>query len=266
MKIAIQLFFYFTVINCFSQENNSEETRKEKQNLIVSQYLGNAYRYRIISKDFQDNIDQGLKKDSTIATLWQQKAMAFFKSRKYEVGMKCIDKAVVYDAKRFQPYRAFMKCIFAKTYKAAILDFKDCQKKYGNNYEMDYTYGFYIGLSYLQLNEYKKAEKYLKEYVEDLYQNRQKLEHPTALFYYGIAKYEQQKWQEAIIEFDKALKIFPNFSDVKIYKSICLEYLCKEDEAKILLEEGKNDGKNGYTINEYNVIYETYPYQLIWKK
>ena len=51
MKLIIQLFFYFTVINCFSQENNSEETRKEKQNLIVSEYLGNAYRYRIISKD-----------------------------------------------------------------------------------------------------------------------------------------------------------------------------------------------------------------------
>lgn len=266
MKLIKQLFFFFITVNCFCQGNKSEEIREEKQNLIIKEHLGNAYKYRIISKEFQDNIDEGLKKDSTIATLWQQKAMAYFKARKYEIGMQCIDKAVMYDAKSYQPYRAFIKCIFAKTYKEAILDFEDCQKKYGNGYEMDHTYGFYIGLSYLQLNEYEKAEKYFKEYVEDLYQNRQGLEHPTALFYYGISKYEQQKWEEAIIEFDKALKIYPNFSDVKIYKSICLEHLDKEEEAKILLEEGKNDGKKGYTINEDNTAYETYPYQLMWKK
>jgi tetratricopeptide (TPR) repeat protein len=37
------------------------------------------------------------------------------------------------------------------------------------------------------------------------------LEHPTALFYHGISKYEQREWEEAIIEFDKALKIYPIF-------------------------------------------------------
>ena len=81
-----------------------------------------------------------------------------------------------------------------------------------------------------------------------------------------LVSMNKQKWEEAIIEFDKALKIYPNFSDVKIYKSICLEHLCKEDEAKILLEEGKIDGKKGYSINEDNADYENYPYQLIWKK
>jgi tetratricopeptide (TPR) repeat protein len=66
-------------------------------------------------------------------------------------------------------------------------------------------------LSYLQLNEYSKAEKIFKEYIDDLFKNRQELEHPTALFYHGISKYEQREWEEAIIEFDKALKIYPIF-------------------------------------------------------
>jgi hypothetical protein len=55
-----------------------------------------------------------------------------------------------------------------------------------------------------------QKQKIFKEYIDDLFKNRQELEHPTALFYHGISKYEQREWEEAI-EFDKALKIYPNF-------------------------------------------------------
>ena len=34
------------------------------------------------------------KKDSTIAYLWQQKAMPYFKARKYSIGKPFLDKAV----------------------------------------------------------------------------------------------------------------------------------------------------------------------------
>ena len=133
-----------------------------------------------------------------------------------------LDKAVKYDKQEWLPYRAFMKSIFVKTYKYAIVDFEECIKRYGNGYRMDYTYNFYIGLCYLQLNEYTKAEKLFKEYNEDLFKNRQGLEHPTALFYYGISKYELNQFEEAIVIFDKALKIFPTLSDAKYNKAICL--------------------------------------------
>ena len=32
---------------------------------------------------------------------------------------------------------------------------------------MDHTFGFYLGLCYLQLNEYQKAEQLLKQYNDD---------------------------------------------------------------------------------------------------
>jgi tetratricopeptide (TPR) repeat protein len=254
-------------LNCFSQTAPKELTdKKSKQDAIIKEHLENgAWQHMMFSKEWQDEIDLGLKKDSTIAYLWQQKAMPYFKLRKCEIGMPFIDKAVVHDAQRWQPYRAFIKCIFAKTYKDAIIDFEDCIKKYGNNYEMDHTFGFYLGLCYLQLNEYQKAEQLLKQYNDDIFKNRQGLEHPTALFYYGIAKYELQKWEEAIIEFDRALKQYPNFSDVKFYKAMCLIKINKEKEAMTLLDEGKSDAEKGYTINEDNTVYEKYPYQVIWK-
>ena len=71
---------------------------------------------------------------------------------------------------------------------------------------MDHTYNFYKGLCYLQLNRFDEAEKLFEEYVNEMYKKMaKKWVHPTALFYYGISKYEQKKYQEAIIIFDRAL-------------------------------------------------------------
>ncbi|CAC9975209.1 tetratricopeptide repeat protein [Flavobacterium sp. WLB] len=242
---------------------------KKKQDAIILEHLTNCaehYNYNFQMAEWQNCLDEGLKKDSTIASLWQEKAMPYFKARKYEIGMQYVDKAVQYDPQEWQSYRAFIKCIFVKTYKDAIADFQDCINKYGDGYRMDHKYSFYIGLCYLQLNEYEKAEKIFKEYNDDLFKNRQSLEHPTALFYYGIAKYELKKWDEAIALFDKALKIYPNFSDAKYYRAICLARLgAKDEEVKALFKDAKEDAKLGYTINEDNTIYETYPYQVRWK-
>lgn len=261
------IFLIVTQITLGQNNSKDQSLLKKSQEAIIEEYLTNGaekYNYNFQMSEWQKCLDEGLQKDSTIAVLWHEKAMPYFKARKYEVGMKYIDKAVKYDPINQQPYRAFIKCIFAKNYNEAITDFEDCKKKFGNNYVMDHTYNFYIGLSYLQLNEFQKAEAIFKEYVDDIYKNRKGLEHPTLLFYYGISKYELKKWEEAIIEFDKALKIYPNFSDAKYYKAICLARLGKQEKVTELISESKADFKNGYSINEDNTAYETYPYQIKW--
>jgi tetratricopeptide (TPR) repeat protein len=270
MKHQINIILFLLISHIAFGQNKAvdQDAIKKRQEEIIDEHLTNGaqkYNYNYEMAEWQKSLDEGLKKDNTIAYLWQQKAMPYFKAKKYEVGMTFIDKAVIYDAQNWQPYRAFIKCIFAKTYKDAIIDFEDCKKKWGNNYVMDHTFNFYIALCYLQLNDFLKAELLLKEYNDTLFADRDSLEHPTALFYYGIAKYEQSKWEEAIIIFDKALKIYPNFSDVKYYKAICLARLGKQEEVTKLLNEAKQDAKIGYTINEDNTIYETYPYQKKWQ-
>ena len=260
MKNIILVLALFSISLSFAQEG-----KNAAQERIIEEYLTNCaekYNYTIQMSERQACLDEGLKIDSTIAYLWQQKAMPYFKARKYEVAMPFLDKAVQFNPKRWQPYRGFMKCIFSKDYKGAIADLEDCKKKFGNLYVMDHTYDFYIAISYLQLNEYAKAETILQAYVDEIYKNRQELEHPTAYFYLGIAKYELKKFDEAIVIFDKALKIYPNFSDVKFYKAVCLSLLSKQEEATDLFKEVREDFKLGYKLNEDNVIYELYPYQL----
>ena len=263
-NITLGCSFFFTLLS-FGQVSTNKA-----HDAIIEEFLTNCaekHNYTYEMTEWQDCLDHGLKKDSAVAYLWQQKAMPYFKCKKYEVGMQYLDKAVLYDKKEWLPYRGFMKCIFSKNYKDAITDLEECIKLYGNGYRMDHTYSFYMGLCYLQLNEYAKAEQLFDDYVNDIYKNRQKLEHPTAYFYQGIAKYELKKWDEAIAIFDKAIKIYPEFSDAKYYKAICwLKQGKPKEEVIALAGIAREDAAKGYSINEDNTIYETYPYQKKFSK
>lgn len=264
------MLLFICLLQCKDKNNSSlveESQYKEKrQDSIIEEFASNCahnYNYKFQMSEWQACLDKGLEQDSTIAYLWQQKAMPYFKARKYEVGMEFLDKAVQYNPKRYLSYRAFIKCIFAKTYKDAIKDFEKCIEMEGNTYVMDHTYNFHIALCYLQLNEYKKAEEIFTEDIAT--QEKQWGEaHFLDLFYFGISKYEQRKWEEAIVQFDKSLSFYPNFSDVEYYKSVCLMKLNRTDEFEQLYDKAKEDARLGHSIAEDNVIYETYPYQVRW--
>ena len=273
--MKIKLFFILISIVFYSCSNDKKpklndiselKIDKEKQQEIIDEHLKNgAWKYQLYSQEFQDEIDKGLAKDSTISYLWQQKAMPLIKKRKYEIGIEYLNKAVKYDREKWQDYRAFVKCIFAKNYNEAIIDFKDYKNRFGYNYVMDHSFDFYIGLSYLQLNEFEKAEKIFRDdYNYQIEKNGKDWIHHLDLFYYGIAKYEMRKYEEAIELFDKALVIYPNFSDVQLYKAVCLRKLGKSEEAKKYDVLAEKNGRKGNTVNEANSIYELYPYQYTW--
>ena len=52
---------------------------------------------------------------------------------------------------------------------------------------------------------------------------------------------------------------------MKFYKAICLARLGKTEDVDSLIKQSKEDYKQGYRLNEDNVIYETYPYQKKWE-
>lgn len=266
-KTIILFIISLLFIQC--QSKNSEfKDIKELQEAIIKEHVyecADKINYTIMMKEYQNCLDAGIKKDSTIAYLWQQKAMPYYKAKKYEVGKPLLDKAVQYDGKRWLSYRGFMKCIFSKDYKGAIEDFEKCIANWGDSYEMDHTYSFYIGLSYLQLNEFEKATQYFKHTIAEQ-KKRFNEAHHLDLFYYGITKYEQQKHDEAIKIFDEALSQYPEFSDVIYYKALCFYKLKRPDEEyQNLINQAKEFAEKGYTINEDNAVYESYPYQVKWK-
>ncbi len=258
----------FTFFSCESHTqvaSNGNEFQQSQDSIITEHLKNGAHKHSYYSKEWQEEIDKGLAKDSTIAYLWQQKAMPYFKQGKYEVGMAYIDKAVQYDRRAYQEYRAFIKCIFAKTYREAIADFEDCKTRFGYSYVQDHSYDFYIALSKIQLNEFEAAKTII---AEDLQRIEEKsgpdVIHHLDVYYLGICHYETGDYEAGIETFDWAINLYSQFSDAQYYKALCLQRLGRIEEARKLYAIAKANGQDGYTINEDNAIYERYPYQVRW--
>ncbi len=265
MRYSICLFILIASCST-SGEKNSEAKKQELANdEIVKRFLENgAWRIRYFAPEYQLYIDSAIQINPNMAYLYQQKAMPYFKQGKYELGLKSLDKAVELDPKSHIDYRAFIKCIFAKTYQESIKDFQSAKKIKGEHgVVMDHSYNFYIGLCHLQLGDYSKSLPFFEMSIEHAKKtNGESWIHYLDLFYAGIAEQEMDRHNKAIEYFDKALKSYPTFSDAKYYKALSQFRTGQIDQAEKTLADCELDFKKGYTINEHNAFYEKYPYQI----
>ncbi|MCG8575320.1 MAG: tetratricopeptide repeat protein [Flavobacteriales bacterium] len=258
-KILFSLFCLFNLLG-FSQLSSQQEQ-------IIDRYLKNgAWNHHYLSKEWDEWINLGLEKDSTIAYLWQQKALPLWKQRKYQLAISYYDKAVELDAERWLSRRGFLKCIFAKDYEGALIDLDTYQREFGFTFEQDHSLDFYRGLCYLQLNQFETA---LEVFENDMAQQKERYGlhtlHYLDRFYLAITHYELGNYPEAVEELNLVLQEYPNFSDAQFYKAICLSYLGLTAEIQQLIKSGRSNFEKGYTINEDSSIYEFYPYQISWQ-
>ena len=125
---------------------------------------------------------------------------------------------------------------------------------------MDHPYSFWMGLCYLKLNEFDKAQNFIEKSIA--FGQKNNFVNPYELFYLGIIEYEKGNYQNAINNFNKSLEQYGNFSDAKYYKALSLINLNKKEAGQILLLEASKDFKNGFSFNEGNSLYEQFPYQV----
>ena len=263
---AIFVIFSALLLNCNSKEELKSRaeilgnSKTEKHSELNTQPL-NAYAVK--TEYYQKILDSLILKNPNEAYNYQQKAMLLYKQDKDELGLPFLEKAAALDPVKYVDYMAFMKCIFSKNYKDAIVDFNKSLALNGESYVMDHSYYFYLGLCNLQLNEFEKAKDYFeKSIAQSIKEDGEEWIHFTDLMYLGIANYELNNFEEAIKIFDEALILQPKFSDVKYYKSRCLRRLGEIEKAKNMFEESKKDFLNDDILYEDNTIYERYPYQV----
>lgn len=262
MKIRLKLLLLFFPFLLFSQNSSMIKELDGAQKKIFLELITNDAKVSLFSVKHQ------LYLDSLIAILpkepffWQQKAMPLFKQKKYELGMKYLDKAIELDSTdHYREYRAFIKCVFQKNYSESLEEFNYLTKINGEHgIIMDHPYSFWMGLCYLQLNEFDKAKNFIEKSIA--FGQKNNFINPYELFYLGIIEYEKQNYQNAINNFNKSLEQYENFSDAKYYKALSLMNLNKKEEGEILLIEANRDFKNGFSFNEGNSLYEQFPYQV----
>jgi len=265
--IIIGLSAIFLIFNCQKQLEEKKEKDKNFEKEIIDTYLKNgAWKHHYLTKEWDEWINKALEKDTTIALLWQNKAIPFWKQGKYQLATEYYNKAVKLDRKKWLSRLGFLKCIFAKDYKSALIDLINYKKEFGSIYEQDHPLEFYMGICYLQLNQYEKALKVLQEdVINQEKDNGKDWVHFLDRFYLAITHYELGNYNNAITEFDAVLKEYPNFSDAQYYKSLSLNYLGKTELAKKLVYQGRTNFENGITISEDSSLYEVYPYQVTWQ-
>lgn len=86
MKIIFILSILFCATTCLGQS---------QQEAIFTKYLTQgAYKYHYTQHGWQENIDLALAQDSTLAILWQNKALPYWKTKKYDLAIACYNQAV----------------------------------------------------------------------------------------------------------------------------------------------------------------------------
>lgn len=268
-SVGICLILFLT-ISCNSREKEETDTFTKMYTIfetdsIIESEMKQIRMLRINSQNRRDALDSLIYKHPTVAYFYQQRAMPLYKENKDELGRPFLEKAAELNPEKYLDYMGFMKCVFSKEYKSAIVDFEKVLALNGESYVMDHSYYFYIGLSYLQLNDFQKAKEYLEKSIAQSAAEKEgdrDWVHFLDLMYLGIANLELNDCKSANLAFDEALLKYPSFGDVKYYKASCLLSLGEEKLAMDLFSEAKEDLLNGNTINEDNVIYERYPYQL----
>lgn len=236
-----------------------------EDSLKISQYFNKAWDSGMYSVKYQTYLDSALMIKPDSAYLWQQKAMPLYKARKYSVGKPFLERAVEHNPKAYLSYSAFMKCLFSKEYAESITKFKKAIILNGDSYVMDHTYNFYIALGYLQLNQFEKAKEYLGKSKEQQFLDfpndpPEEACHYLDWFYLGVAEDELGNHEVAIENFDMSLKVYKNFGDAMYYKAYSQLALDRVDEAKSTYKMAFENTQK--TINEDNVFYEIYPYQI----
>jgi len=269
-KMLNMKFFILVLLSTFfikCQAQNKVLVEEHNQEKIINKYLKNgAWNHHYLTKEWEAWIDKGIAEDSTIAYLWQQKALPYWKQKKYQLAISFYNKAVYLDRQQWLSRLAFLKCIFAKDYEGALIDLNTYVKEYGTTIEQDHSLEFYMGICYLQINNYDLALSVLKENVSS-----QAKKHGVNWvpfldrFYLAIAYYEKGDYNLAISELNIVLNEYSNFSDAQFYKSVCLNYLGQKKMAKEIMARGKSNFEMGYTFNEDSNLYENYPYQVTWQ-
>jgi tetratricopeptide (TPR) repeat protein len=263
------IFFIFIVLLSCNQKTADESIQlKVEDSLKMNDYASRAFNFGVYSQERQKYLDSALLIKQDNAYLWQQKAMPLYKARKYSLGKPYLEKAVRYNPEKYLDYRAFMKCIFSKEYKESIDEFMEMKERYGDSYVMDHTYNFYLALNYLQLNQFKKAKDFLlkskvQQFADFPNDSPEEACHYLDWFYLGISDYELGNYKEAIQSFNMSLKVYTNFGDAMNYMARCYLNLGNEEQTSKWFDLAYKNRSN--TINEDNVYYEVYPYQVYHK-
>lgn len=239
-------------------------SKKSVTDSLIERYIRNGTQKLYYNTEiYQTYCDSLINICPNIAIAYQQKALPFIKNGDYASAFPLEDKAVELDPKSYMSYRAFLKCIFTKDYKGAIIDFQSAEKLNPNGFTMDHTYFFYQGLCNLELENYERAkDNFGKDTVAQITATGDGTIHFNTLLYLGILFYELKDNTNAKIFLMRCLKQYKELPEANYYLALIFKRENNFEAYNNYLQLSKDFLTKGYTINEDNTFYANYPHQI----
>ncbi|OZI05419.1 hypothetical protein BWI93_25330 [Siphonobacter sp. BAB-5385] len=230
---------------------------------LIHHYLENgAFKVGYNDPRWEMYCDSLIATCPNIAVAYREKAIPYIKFGDFGKAMLLEDQAVSLDPQQWIDYRAFLKCIFTRDYEGALKDFEQAEIYHPMASIMDHFYPFYQGLCHLELGNYQKAEQYLRQDVYAQRKSRAKGIHFNTYFYLGVVFYEMKKYSLAEKYLKMCLSIYEQHPDANYYLARCQLKKQKFNTALNYLKQAKEYMQEGFTYNEDNIVYSSYPHQI----
>ncbi|WP_323789182.1 tetratricopeptide repeat protein [Psychroserpens sp.] len=256
LKLFLSIAVAFSALSCDSKRERAEAVYKR------------AIHYPQGSMMSINGIKRATEIDSTYDEAVRELSVAYLKRGLPHKWKPQIDKAIECAPSLWQGYRGYNYLWFYRDYKKAIADFDATDSLTPNFIDapQGHSVDYWRGICYLGLKDYKNSIAYFDKYINtEIEESGEDWVEVTAFLYRGIAYFETENYDQALLNFEKQLQYSRNQSaDAKYYKALIFKFQGRIKEAMVLIEEAINDYNIGYYNNRPYVetLRQIYPEDL----
>ncbi len=245
------LSYLFLVIfcSCESREWYKKQLSEDQQKTYADQLWKGGYWYHYqgsVSDQFQ--LLESLQLDSSNADAWRERAIAYLKRGIPNHFHSYYEKAVELKPEKWAGFRGYVYLYFYRDYGRAIADFNLGDQTVGEvQYSQGQSHDYMRGICYFGLENYEAAIDALDKYIKKVTtEEGEEWVDVYAMLYKGLSLMELERLDEAIIEFDRVLKYYPNLSDCFYHKARIFVSRGQFNLALELLHQAENYFNQGY--------------------
>ena len=223
--VKSSIYFLSVLIIAFTSCEQREWYKKELSEELKKQYApqvraGRVYSYQgSVPEQFQ--LKEAMMLDSTDADLWREFGTARVKRGILDEMYYYYNEAVKRKPEKWAGFRGYLYLYFYRDYERAIADFNLGDEANGQvDYSQGQNHDYMRGICYYGMKDYITAIDFLDRYINKVVEEEgESWVDVYAVLYKGLALLQLERFDEAIIEFDRVLKYYPNLSDCFYHKA-----------------------------------------------
>ncbi|MDQ3394697.1 MAG: tetratricopeptide repeat protein [Bacteroidota bacterium] len=241
---------FFLIFSCKNEKWYKKEFSDEEKLKLSDQLLKGAWdNFYQGSVAEQLVLEQALEFNPENAAVWRAIGIPYLKRGMAIEADKYYKKAVEYDPLAWHGWRGYNYLYFYRDYERAIADFNatDTLTLNSTDYPQGQSVDYMRGLCYYGLNDDAVALKFFSKYIEEVtLEKDESWVDVYAFLYRGLTFERLGNTETAIVDFNKALKYYPTFSDPFYHLSRIYNKRGDYKKAKEFIEEAKKFFKQGY--------------------